>query len=121
MFIFLNLQGRRSVRYGDFQYCEQAKSVIVVSNGGKGWYLLTCLTLSKRRLFYPVCGVVFIMTHYILMMQSVGHTIYNTVGDQNIGLWGFVVGHLLGFSPTMAYLTHKIIFYKEVCRQFFPS
>lgn len=31
------LQGRRSVRYGDFQYCEQAKSVIVVSN------LKTCL------------------------------------------------------------------------------
>lgn len=25
------LQGRKSVRYGDFQFCEQAKSVIVVS------------------------------------------------------------------------------------------
>lgn len=27
----LCLQGRKSVRYGDFQFCEQAKSVIVVS------------------------------------------------------------------------------------------
>lgn len=25
------VQGRKSVRYGDFQFCEQAKSVIVVS------------------------------------------------------------------------------------------
>lgn len=25
------IQGRKSVRYGDFQFCEQAKSVIVVS------------------------------------------------------------------------------------------
>lgn len=25
------MQGRKSVRYGDFQFCEQAKSVIVVS------------------------------------------------------------------------------------------
>lgn len=30
-FVCVCAQGRKSVRYGDFQFCEQAKSVIVVS------------------------------------------------------------------------------------------
>lgn len=46
------IQGRKSVRYGDFQFCEQAKSVIVVSVWVLIWHRVMSCWLIPCRTFH---------------------------------------------------------------------
>ena len=47
-------QGRKSVRFGDFQFCDQAKAVIVVSPGEPSLCVCVCVCVCTLCV-YTVC------------------------------------------------------------------
>lgn len=65
---FTKFKGRRSVRYGDFQYCDQAKSVIVVSN--MTYLLAACF--QQEVLLHSF--VILLLSRLFTVTENVGDT-----------------------------------------------